>query len=242
MHLPLFIWFVNNSCLHFLFAVVCFGCTFCPFRDLENFRWGRPFIHLGNQRIFVEVSSSSIQGLREFSLRYRLRPFKDLKEFCLNVNLVAPFQGRPISVFGISLPQLLARRLRLHCLSFKMIYIPMGNFIWTMYNEFNLNDVHPFKESYRFFIWTKYSHLRNLIIFYLDYVHLFKKSYRLLFGRCTLYIHLRNFIIFHLDDVHPFKESYRPLSQSGFPHSDGDFSLREREITRIYELLSSTFI
>ena len=170
MHLPLFIWFVNTSYLHFLFAVVCFGCTFCPFRDLENFRWDRPFVHLGNQRILVEVSSLSIQGLREF---------------CLNVNLVVPSQGRLISVFGISLTQLLLRRLRLRCLSFEMIYIPLGNFIWTMYKEFHLNDVHPFKGSYRFFVWMIYIHLRNLIVFYLDDVHPFKESYCLLFGRCT---------------------------------------------------------
>ena len=77
MHLSLFIQFVNTSCLHFLFAVVCFRCTFCPFRDFENFCWGRPFVHLGTQRIFIEVSSSSIQGLREF---------------CPNVNLVVPSQ------------------------------------------------------------------------------------------------------------------------------------------------------
>ena len=42
-----------------------------------------------------------------------------------------------------------------------------------------LDDIHPFKESYR--------------LFDLDDVHPFKKSYHL----------------FDLDDVHPFKESYR---------------------------------
>ena len=76
---------------------------------------------------------------------------------------------------------------------------------------FYLDDVHLFKESYRLFsFWTMCIHLRNLIVFYLDNVHPFKDFYRL-FCFWTMYIHLRNLIVFHLDDIHPFKKSYRLL-------------------------------
>ena len=60
--------------------------------------------------------------------------------------------------------------------------------------------------------WTMYIHLRNLIVFLI----------------WMTYIHLRNLIIFYVDDAHPFKESDHLLFLSGFQHSDGDFSLKER--------------
>ena len=90
-----------------------------------------------------------------------------------------------------------------------MIHIPLGNLIWKSSKEFHSNHMHPFKGSLSFLIWTVYIRFGDLIVFDLDNVHPFKESCRL-FLVWTMYIHLRNLIVFFsLDDIHPFKESYR---------------------------------
>ena len=75
------------------------------------------------------------------------------------------------------------------------MYIHFRNLIGFFF--FCLDDVHPFKESYRLFFCLDDVHpfKESYRLFCLDDVHLFKESYHLFFFIWTMYIRLRNLIV-----------------------------------------------